>query len=342
MARLLQPPGKGAPQTQLRAFFDSRNPDSPTTSVTPFQHVAGANDIKLSPGRLAVAKLTAEFVGTAVIVFVAGGAADIFANGVAGSALVDVALSYGLAIATMCYVFQHVSGGQFNPGVTFAAWWTWMFNGALNPNISSEVDGKEPADSSPRSRYWMEFAYYTGEMLLYWVAQIGGAVVGWFLLWAITGGATGAAVGVVGKPTGASIFNVKEWIRVGGSEFFGSFIIQVVYLMGAMSAMPIGLAHRHPDRSHMPMYYGFVTVVLVLALYPVTGASFNPARMIGPCIGNPSRNCGSGAGGSDWAAYVFMPLLASFFSSVAVYFFFRFFLRPMPSQMKWTEVTTQT
>ncbi len=56
----------------------------------------------------------AEFVGTFTLVFAGIGAI------VSGAELVGVALAHGLAIAVMVSAVGHISGGHFNPAITFA------------------------------------------------------------------------------------------------------------------------------------------------------------------------------------------------------------------------------
>ena len=55
----------------------------------------------------------AEFVGTFALVFAGVGAIAV------GADLVGVALAHGLAIAVMASAVGHISGGHFNPAVTF-------------------------------------------------------------------------------------------------------------------------------------------------------------------------------------------------------------------------------
>jgi len=55
----------------------------------------------------------AEFVGTFALVFVGMGAIAV------GADLVGIALAHGLAIAVMASAVGHISGGHFNPAVTF-------------------------------------------------------------------------------------------------------------------------------------------------------------------------------------------------------------------------------
>lgn len=75
--------------------------------------------------------LVAEFIGTFALVFV--GVAAIAMNQIPGvaSGLVGIALAHGLTIAVMATATGHISGGHFNPAVTFAALLTGKIN-ALN------------------------------------------------------------------------------------------------------------------------------------------------------------------------------------------------------------------
>lgn len=65
----------------------------------------------------------AEFVGTFALVFVGAGsivvAITVAPEG--GAGLVSIGLAHGLAIAVMVTAVGHVSGGHFNPAVTFGA-----------------------------------------------------------------------------------------------------------------------------------------------------------------------------------------------------------------------------
>jgi MIP family channel proteins len=95
-------------------------------------------------------KLVAEFIGTFTLIFAGVGA--VCANQLAGggSGLVGVALAHGLAIGVMIAAVGHVSGGHFNPAVTFAFWVT-------------------------KKMGWLEAAGF-------WVAQLAGGVAGAYLL----------------------------------------------------------------------------------------------------------------------------------------------------------------
>jgi MIP family channel proteins len=72
------------------------------------------------------AALIAEAVGTFLFFFVGAGSVVLgdylAANGGTGPGLLGVALAHGLALAVLVSALGAVSGGHFNPVVTFAVW----------------------------------------------------------------------------------------------------------------------------------------------------------------------------------------------------------------------------
>ena len=96
-------------------------------------------------------KLTAEFLGTFVLVFFGAGAicADQFLHGAGGLGLLGIAAAHGLAIAVMFCAFAQVSGGHFNPAVTIGFW------------VTKRVS--------------------TLDVVLYWIAQIAGIAAAFLL-----------------------------------------------------------------------------------------------------------------------------------------------------------------
>src|SRR5947209_908252 len=96
-----------------------------------------------------VRALVAEFVGTFAFVFV--GVGSVTAAAQAGPAgLIGVALAHGLMIAVMASAVGAISGGHFNPAVSFGAW--------IGRRIS------------------------TVNLIAYWLAQVAGAFLGAWLL----------------------------------------------------------------------------------------------------------------------------------------------------------------
>ena len=67
-------------------------------------------------------KLTAEFLGTFVLVFGGCGTAVLATtNSEVGVGWLGVALAFGLTVVVMAYAVGHISGGHFNPAVTLGA-----------------------------------------------------------------------------------------------------------------------------------------------------------------------------------------------------------------------------
>ncbi|RAR46675.1 aquaporin Z [Flavobacterium lacus] len=88
-------------------------------------------------------KLFAEFFGTYWLVFGGCGSA-LFAAGVpnVGIGYAGVALAFGLTVLTMAYAVGHISGGHFNPAVSFGLWAGGRFEAKeLTPYIFSQCIG---------------------------------------------------------------------------------------------------------------------------------------------------------------------------------------------------------
>src|SRR4051794_39392811 len=104
-----------------------------------------------------VRSLVAEFVGTALLVFLAVGAA---VSGIAGSGLVSgvvgVALAFGLVLLALAYAIGPVSGCHINPAVTLGV--------LLSRGMTASEAG------------------------MYWVAQFAGGIAGAALLKLMTSG----------------------------------------------------------------------------------------------------------------------------------------------------------
>ena len=66
------------------------------------------------PGMAKFRPLLAEFIGTFALIFVGVGASK-----TVGHDALAVALAHGLTIAAFASATMHISGGQFNPAVTF-------------------------------------------------------------------------------------------------------------------------------------------------------------------------------------------------------------------------------
>lgn len=95
-------------------------------------------------------KLVAEFFGTFWLVFGGCGSALFAANYLLpgqvetslGIGFVGVSLAFGLTVLTMAYAVGHISGGHFNPAVSFGLWASGRFETKdLAPYIASQCIG---------------------------------------------------------------------------------------------------------------------------------------------------------------------------------------------------------
>ena len=185
-------------------------------------------------------KYLAEVFGTFWLVFGGCGSAVLAANVAPGTGigLLGVSLAFGLTVLTMAYAVGHISGGHFNPAVSFGLWAGKRFDGAnLIPYILSQLVGAVLAGAA-----------------LYCVAS--GKPD--FQMGAFAANGYGAA-----SPTHYSLTAalVAEVLLTG---FF------VFIIMGATSeGAPKGFA---------PIAIGLALTLIHLISIPVTNTSVNPAR----------------------------------------------------------------
>ena len=94
-----------------------------------------------------IKRLGAEFIGTFWLVLGGCGSAVLAAKfggdgNPLGIGLLGVALAFGLTVLTGAYAFGHISGGHFNPAVSFGLWAGGRFSAKdLVPYIVAQVLG---------------------------------------------------------------------------------------------------------------------------------------------------------------------------------------------------------
>ena len=166
--------------------------------------------------------------------------------GTGGENLLVIALAHGLILAVMVCAAMQVSGGQFNPAVS----------------IALAAIGKQP----------------TGKATLFIVAQIAGAVVAAVLLTKLFDAEAVAAV-KVGATLGA-------YTRGPEFQIGAAFTLEVIATFFLMFVI-IGTAVDKRSAKHASvagMAIGLCVAADILAIGPLTGASMNPARTLGPVI----------------------------------------------------------
>jgi MIP family channel proteins len=191
-------------------------------------------------------KLLAEFIGTFTLIFVGAGSicADQYlrANGQGGVGLLGIAAAHGLAIGIMVTAIGHISGGHLNPAVTIGFWVTKRLG--------------------------------TVQSLLYWVAQLLGAVAAAYLLVAIVPDFVRGGPTYLGTPDlGADFTRWHAMLLEAVMTFFLVFVVfaTAVDAKGAFNKIA-GFA------------IGLTITMDILFGGPLTGAAMNPARAFGPAL----------------------------------------------------------
>jgi len=242
-----------------------------------------------------------EVAGTFLLVFfVCGSVATAVLTG-AQVGIFQVAIVWGLGVATAIYLTGSLSGAHLNPAVTAAfAIWT----------------------DFPRRR-----------VLGYWGAQLAGAFLASLVLYVIYAGALEAfesAHGIVrgtpgseasamifgeyfpnpgGRPlTAAARVTVPEW-RAFLIEMLGTGILMLV-ILGVSDD-----SNRARPRGHAALAIGLTLTVLISLLGPLTQAGFNPARDLAPRLFSALAGWQSvpfAANGRGWlTVYVLAPFLGA-------------------------------
>jgi MIP family channel proteins len=188
-------------------------------------------------------KLTAEFIGTFALVFFGAGSicADQFLHGDGSLGLLGIAVAHGLAIAIMVSALGHVSGGHFNPAITIGFW------------VTKRVS--------------------TLDVVLYWSAQLAGAIVAAFLLKALVPEETWRAV-ALGTPA-----LVRDFSRLSAMilEAITTFFLVLVVFATAVD-------EKGTFRSIAGFGIGLTITLGIMVAGPFTGAALNPARAFGPAL----------------------------------------------------------
>jgi aquaporin Z len=193
-----------------------------------------------------IQKLTAEFVGTLWLVLGGCGSAVLAATfPEVGIGLVGVSLAFGLTVLTMAYAVGPISGGHFNPAVSFGLW----------------AAGRFPA----------------GELLPYIIAQVVGAIAGAAILFVIASGQAGfdTAAGFASNGYGEH--------SPGKYSLTSALVTEVVMTFGFLIVI-IGAIHRRAPVGFAGIAIGLALTLIHLISIPVTNTSVNPARSTGPAL----------------------------------------------------------
>lgn len=194
-------------------------------------------------------RLTAEFLGTFVLVFGGCGAAIFSAQVLAdgpinmGIGFLGVALAFGLTVLVMAYAVGHISGGHFNPAVTLGA----VLAGRLE---------------------WKS-------VLPYWLVQLVGATFAGLVLFAIANGKDGFSATESGFASNGYGDRSPD-----GYSMLSALIVEVV-LTAVFLYVILGTTDTRAPAGFAPLAIGLSLTLIHLVAIPVTNTSVNPARSLG-------------------------------------------------------------
>jgi aquaporin Z len=191
------------------------------------------------------ARLTAEFIGTFWLVLGGCGSAVLaaaFPN--VGIGLTGVSLAFGLTVLTAAYALGPISGGHFNPAVSFGLW----------------AGGRFPAKELPQ----------------YVAAQVLGAIAAAAVLYCIATGKPGAEIG------GFAANGYGE--HSPGKYSLAAALLTEVVMTFMFLVVILGATHKRAAPGFAGITIGLALTLIHLISIPVTNTSVNPARSTGPAF----------------------------------------------------------
>ena len=189
-------------------------------------------------------KYFAEFFGTFWLVFGGCGSA-VFAAGVPeiGIGLLGVSLAFGLTVLTMAYAVGHISGGHFNPAVSFG-----LFAGGR---------------------------FSAKELAPYIISQVVGATAAAGTLYVILNGAGAFSA----EGPGAFATNFYEQAGYSGRSFsMGAAFLAEFVLTAFFLIVILGATDKFANGKFAGIAIGLALTLIHLISIPITNTSVNPAR----------------------------------------------------------------
>jgi aquaporin Z len=179
-----------------------------------------------------------------LVLIFAGVGTAVLAGGKVGA--VGISLAFGLTLVAMAYAIGPVSGCHINPAVT------------LGMLLSKRIKA--------------------GEAVGYMIVQVIGAIIGAGLVFAIAKGAPGFV-------PGPDNFGINGF----GPHSPGQYSLLACFLTEALFTMllvitVLGSTDERAPAGFAGLPIGFMLAVTNFASIPVTNASINPARSIGPAV----------------------------------------------------------
>ena len=198
-------------------------------------------------------RAAAEFLGTFWLTFGGCGSAVLAAafqtagepRLFLGIGLLGVAFAFGLTVLTGVYAFGHISGGHFNPAVSFGLWAGRRFPAA--------------------------------DLVPYIIAQVAGAIVAAAVLYLIASGKEGFSL------AGGLASNGYGDLSPGKYALYAGFVAEVVLTFMFLMVI-LGATDLRTPAGFAPIAIGLCLTLIHLISIPITNTSVNPARSTGPAL----------------------------------------------------------
>lgn len=196
-------------------------------------------------------KLFAEFFGTYWLVFGGCGSA-LFAAGIPelGIGFAGVSLAFGLTVLTMAYAVGHISGGHFNPAVSFGLW------------AGGRFDAKELAP--------------------YIISQCIGGLAAAATLYFILNGQD-SFLGIDNTKAGAFATNGYGPFSPSGYSMAAAFVAEFVLTLFFLLVI-LGATDKFANGKFAGIAIGLALTLIHLISIPITNTSVNPARSTSQAI----------------------------------------------------------
>ena len=192
------------------------------------------------------AKLAAEFLGTFWLVLGGCGSAVLAAGfPELGIGFTGVSLAFGLTVLTGAYALGPISGGHFNPAVSFGLW----------------AGGRFPV----------------AHLFPYIIVQVVGAIAAAAVLYVIASGKAGFDL------AGGFASNGFGEHSPGKYGFTSALVCEVVMTFMFLIVI-LGATHKRAPVGFAGLAIGLALTLIHLISIPVTNTSVNPARSTGPAI----------------------------------------------------------
>lgn len=211
------------------------------------------------PAPTMFSRLAAEFVGTFWLVFGGCGAAVLAAGFLTedgihmGIGFLGVAFAFGLTVLTGAYAVGHISGGHFNPAVTFGVF------------LAGRIEAKA--------------------VLPYIGTQIVGGIVAAVVLFVVASGQSDFAI----EPGAAGSFATNGYgdLSPGGYSLLSALVLEIV-LTAIFLWVILGTTDGRAPVGFAPLAIGLSLTLIHLVAIPVTNTSVNPARSLAVAVFNPA------------------------------------------------------